>query len=203
MMKNQHAFTMPICGADAKTNTKHCAKLILNQQSGQKLTLLPRMYLFIPQDANMRDEYEKHISITEIFSENGDPAPGIVTTQDEFAISFTEEEMKAKVATLLKTETEAEARTKFRLCSQNQWNYDNAKRALAGNKWEKDVSRILYRPFDQRFTVYNPHVAVHRRDRVMKHLREGNNLALITARANKSLDMDHFFCSRYIVEKVW
>ena len=80
---------------------------------------------------------------------------------------------------LLATADEADARQNFRLCSQSQWNYATAKSALADGGWRKALTPIAYRPFDQRFTVYNPHVAVHRRDRVMRHLFNNNNIALM------------------------
>src|SRR6266481_5338683 len=39
---------------------------------------------------------------------NGDPAPGIVTTHDEFAISWSETEAAEKVERLLRTSSEVE-----------------------------------------------------------------------------------------------
>lgn len=66
---------------------------------------------------------------------------------------------------LLATESEAEARTLFRLCSQDQWRYDRAKRELADDSWREKIVPILYRPFDIRWTIYDRNVAVHRRER--------------------------------------
>jgi len=135
-----------------------------------------------------------------VFALNGDPAPGLVTTQDEFAIAFTEAEIRANVAAFLETNSEAEARELFRLCSQNQWNYENAVQALQTEDWTQQITRILYRPFDLRWTVFNRHVAVHRRERVMNHMLAGPNIGLVTARANRSPNKDHFLCSRFITE---
>ncbi|HKM84134.1 MAG TPA: N-6 DNA methylase, partial [Candidatus Acidoferrum sp.] len=73
------------------------------------------LYLFVPRDEVLFSEYEKGWRVPHIFDRNGDPAPGVVTTQDEFAISFTAEEAKEKVHRLLATETEEEARSIFRL----------------------------------------------------------------------------------------
>lgn len=141
-------------------------------------------WLFVSQNNELLDEYECGWSIREIFSPNGDPAPGIVTTHDEFAISWSRDEAIEKVERLLATETEAEARGLFRLCSQDQWQYNRAKRELADNQWREKVVPILYRPFDLRWTVYDRNVAVHRRERVSNHLIL-KNIGLVIPRQTK------------------
>jgi hypothetical protein len=85
-----------------------------------KLAPQDPFHLFVPQDTKLLAEYETGWKIPDIFSPNGDPAPGIVTTHDEFAISWTEDEAIQKVERLLATQTESEARELFRLCSQAQ-----------------------------------------------------------------------------------
>jgi hypothetical protein len=141
-------------------------------------------YLFVPQDADLLAEYERGWSLCDVFAPNGDPAPGIVTTHDEFAISWTPEEAVEKVERLLATQTEAEARGLFKLCSQDQWQYMRARRELADGKWREKIVPILYRPFDVRWTVYDRNVAVHRRERASDHLLK-NNLALLTTKQTK------------------
>ena len=157
-------------------------------------------FKFIPENAELRAEFEEGWKITDVFGVNGDPAPGVVTTQDDFAISFTPEEMNRKVESLLATGSETEARRLFRLCSTSQWDYDDAKLELARGEWRTQVTPILYRPFDVRYTVFNRYVAVHRRERVMRHMLAGDNLGLATARANRSAEMNHFLCTDRITE---
>ena len=141
-----------------------------------------RFFLFRAVDRSLADTYDAYPSIPEIFSPNGAPAPGIVTTHDEFAISWTPEEAAQKVQRLLATDTEEEARKQFKLCSQNQWNYQRAKEELKRDNWRDETVPILYRPFDVRFTIYNRNVAVHRRERVMRHILGRNNVGLVTVR---------------------
>jgi predicted helicase len=120
-------------------------------------------WLFVKQDAGLRAEYESGWSIADIFKPNGDPAPGIVTTHDEFAISWTREEALDKVERLLATSSEIDARQLFTLCSQSQWNYARAKKELADGAWRQQAIPLLYRPFDVRWTIWNSNVSVHRR----------------------------------------
>ncbi len=96
-------------------------------------------------------------------------APGIVTTHDDFAIAFTPAEMERNVETLLATHDEQDARNKFTLCTQSQWVYSEAMRELERVNWRAQITPIMYRPFDTRWTVFNRYVAVHRRERVMRH----------------------------------
>ena len=149
--------------------------------------LSPRQpqFLFIPRDEALADEYEVAWSVPDIFSPNGDPAPGIVTTHDQFAISWNSEEAALKVERLLATASEEEAREIWRLCSQDQWQYDRAKRELADDSWRQRIEPILYRPFDNRATVFDRNVAVHRRERVMRHMLEETNLGLCIGRAGQ------------------
>ncbi|MGH7643603.1 MAG: type ISP restriction/modification enzyme [Candidatus Dormibacteria bacterium] len=151
-------------------------------------------------DVTLRREYEVGWPIPTIMGVMGPPAPGIVTTQDEFAISWTAAEARAKVEALLATHTEEEARQRWRLCSQSQWNYARAKRELATSEWREQVRPILYRPFDRRWTVYEPNVAVHRRDRVMRYLLGGGNRALVTVRQVAEGVFSHAFVADTIVE---
>jgi len=132
---------------------------------------------FKPTNKKLEAAYNSGFSIAELFSPNGRPAPGIVTTHDQFAISWTAKEAAQKVELLLSTENEAEARQHFRLCSQSQWSYAAAKAALAEDEWRQEIVPVAYRPFDTRFTVFNSHVAVHRRERVMTHMVDRNNLS--------------------------
>lgn len=143
-------------------------------------------YLFAPQDTNLLAEYEQGWKIPDVMDQYGDPAPGIVTTHDQFAISWTAEDAKQKVNRFLRTQSEEEARAMWRLCSQSQWNYQRAKTMLDAGDWEDRVCPVLYRPFDSRWTVYDSNVAVHRRERVMNHILGGENLSLIVPRQSKN-----------------
>jgi len=162
---------------------------------------LPPELVFAKLDDNRKQEYDCYVSISQLMGENGDPAPGIVTTHDEFAISFSKEEQIEKVEALLATRTEVEARKLFTLCSQNQWVYADAKRALWSEDWRKELVSILYRPFDKRWTVYSRYVAVHRRERVSRHFLAEQNLGLSIPRATEiKRGWEHVFCSKQLIQ---
>jgi len=158
------------------------------------------LYLFVPRNQTINKEYEKYWSIVNIFSPAAtSAATGIVTTHDQLAISWTTEEMIAKVEHFLNTTSEKEARRIWRLCSQSQWQYERAKEELANGLWRRQIRSILYRPFDKRITVFNRNVAVNRREHVMRHMFSGANLALCIGRSGQvtgSRQWDVAFASR-------
>lgn len=157
-------------------------------------------YLFHPQDQALASEYEKGVRLPDLFNQAGDPAPGIVTTHDDFAISWSPAEAVEKVERLLGTGSEDEARRQFTLCTQSQWNYGRAKRELADRAWREQITSIRYRPFDSRWTVYNSNVAVHRRERVSRHMLAGPNLALGVCRQIVSPAWTHVLVSDGITD---
>jgi predicted helicase len=77
--------------------------------------------------------------------------------------------------------SEAEARRLFRLCSQSQWSYERAKQELAHVNLDKAIVEVTYRPFDNRWTIWDSNIAVHRRERVMNQLLK-DNIAITTSR---------------------
>jgi len=158
------------------------------------------LYLFVPRNQTINKEYERFWSIVNIFSPAAtSAATGIVTTHDQLAVSWTTEEMIAKVERFLNTTSEKEARRIWRLCSQSQWQYERAKKELASGLWRRQIRSILYRPFDKRITVFNRNVAVNRREHVMRHMFSGANLALCIGRSGQvtgSRQWDVAFVSR-------
>lgn len=165
----------------------------------ETLTPAAPFFLFTKWNLEAAGSYNKYWSVRDIFSRSGDPAPGIVTTHDEFAISFTPKEAAAKVASLLKTRTEAEARKIFRLCSQSQWNYENAKADLSRGDYASNTRSVLYRPFDQRWTIWDSNVAVHRRERVMRQM-DGENIGLVTCRQVVGREWQHAYVTNQVTD---
>lgn len=192
--------SLDILGTEA---VKADAMLRISLQREELTTLVPNepFWLFKPQAQAGRSDYENGWGLPLIFSPSGDPAPGIVTTHDEFAVSWSAKEAKAKVEALLATRNEAAARELFQLCTTDQWSYGDAKTGLADGAWKKKVVPLLYRPFDTRVTVYDSHVAVHRRERVTGHFLAGKNLGVSCTRATEIQgQFQHIFCTAQMTQ---
>jgi len=109
-------------------------------------------YLFIEQDVANRPSYEQGVSVRDIFGEGG---TGIITKRDKLAIQFGEADIWSVVREFVGLEAE-EARRKFKLPADvRDWKVKDAQADVLRDGPDRGrVRRILYRPFDDRFTYY-------------------------------------------------
>ncbi len=167
----------------------------------QELQPTSPFYLFIPQNTGLRAEYEKGWKITDIFPVN---SAGIVTARDALSVHFAREELLKTVSEFASLDVEM-ARQRFDLGQDTRdWNVGLAQKDITTHaQADKLTVNILYRPFDVRWTCYTGQsrgFLCMPRPEVMRHMLAGANLALISARSNKSGTPDHFFCTRLIME---
>jgi predicted helicase len=156
------------------------------------------LYLFVPRDEAAFSQYEKYSKITEIFPCNN---VGIVTARDEFVIDFDKNSLKRRIVALRDKKLPDEFISEtYGLKDKAGWKLKQVREKLRqDDEWENSFSQILYRPFDIRWIFYNDLLIERSRKEVMRHmLRE--NLGLISARSNKSNEMNHFFVSNNIME---
>jgi len=173
----------------------------VRQTRWQTLAPATPNYLFIPQDDRLRGEYQKYFSVTDIFPVN---SVGIVTARDALTIGFSEDEIWNRVQDFAGLSEDA-ARENYQLGKDaRDWKVLFAQNDLRNSgPDQKNLCKILYRPFDQKYTYYTGKSRGFQcmpRNEVMRHMLEGDNLGLITARSNKSSQMNHFFVSEYISE---
>ncbi|MEK6336327.1 MAG: type ISP restriction/modification enzyme, partial [Acidobacteriota bacterium] len=173
----------------------------------------PPGYYFVPySDSALSndEEYRMLWSVPQIFG-TGNPkddketrwATGFASQQDEFAISFSDSELEAKIAKLLESGSEEDLRAYYRLCTTDQWSYSRAKLELRDDSWKLKVDDCAYRPFDNRRTVYDRNVVSILRTAVMNQLRDGKNIALVSSRVVNDSDFAHVFASNKPVDKIF
>ena len=110
-------------------------------------------YMFKPWNRELEEEYQQWPKINEIMSVN---SVGVVTGQDKVAIRWSRDEM-------------TRAAHDFTFPEDEDMN-DNL------------VVPILYRPFDTRYTYYSSAFITRRRQEVMRHILNGENMGLIFMR---------------------
>ena len=150
-------------------------------------------YLFVEQDAAKRSIYERGVSVKDIFAEGG---TGIITKRDKLTVQFRKDEIWSVVQRFVALGPE-EARRQFKLPADvRDWKVADAQSdIMRDGPSKKRVRGILYRPFDERFTYYTGRARGFLGwpvQRLVRHMK-ANNIALITARTNKSSEPDHFF----------
>ncbi len=173
----------------------------LEGTSWTELTPFSPTYLFAKQDAQIGVEFASAYPIPQIFPVN---SIGIVTARDALSIHFTVEELERRVKAFAEADVEW-ARTEFDLGKDvRDWHVEWAQNDIRKYlKRKSEPTKLLYRPFDVRFTYYtgiSRGFLCYPRKEVMQHMLGGKNLALISARSNRSPHQDQFLCTNQISE---
>jgi predicted helicase len=148
-------------------------------------------YLFIRQDAALRTIYERGKSIKGIFVEGG---TGIITKRDDLTIQYRAEDVWSVVGEFVSLAAE-EARRRFRLPADvRDWKVVDAQADISLDGPDRNrIKRILYRPFDDRYTYYTGRARGFLGwpvERIARHF-DHQNIGLITSRLTKGEDFRH------------
>ncbi|KOR33100.1 DNA methyltransferase [Achromatium sp. WMS3] len=156
-------------------------------------------YFMVAKDFEAQEDFDKGFRVNELFTLN---SVGFVTANDGLNISMTAQEQNEKIDDIL-TMDEPAWRVKYRRTKDAQsWKYEWAKEDAKNNQG-KELSKVSYRPFDIRYTLYTGNSGgLYARPTfdIMQHFLKGENVGLVTARSNKSETCDHFFISKNITE---
>ncbi|HUT24828.1 MAG TPA: type ISP restriction/modification enzyme, partial [Sumerlaeia bacterium] len=156
-------------------------------------------YLFVPRTDKGLDVYERWPHVPEIFVVN---STGIKTHRDHFVFDFDRKTLKRRIRQFRDRSLPDDfVRSALKLKDTRDWKMSERRKKIEEDvDWEDKILECLYRPFDIRWLFYHYHAIELGRQEVMRHMLAGENVALITARTNKSQIMDHFLCSTHIVE---
>ncbi len=127
---------------------------------------------------------------------------GIQTKCDELSIHFEKDSLESVITNFKNLPIEELKNTYPNKTDSSGWNFHNAKIDLVEN--EIKYSKILYRPFDLRETIYTGKSSgfIGRpRTSTMQHLVNGNNIGLITLRINGENEQFVSLVTNYIIEK--
>jgi len=174
-------------------------KQSLSSFNWQSITPQEPMFALIPRDYTLEEEYQKGFAINEFMPVN---SVGIVTARDPLTIANEKQEIWSRVQDFSQLGIE-EARNKYKLREDvRDWKVDWAQTDVKDNLEIENVTPIAYRPFDTRWTFYTGNsrgFMCYPRNDVMRHMLQ-QNIALATARSNKSPTVDHFFVVDTIME---
>ncbi|MEB3342805.1 type ISP restriction/modification enzyme, partial [Okeania sp.] len=153
-----------------------------------------KFYLFKPQNIDFLSEYEQFWKVTEIFPTH---SVGVITARDNLTIHFTEKDIWNTVNKFVNLSVES-ARNEYNLGKDTRdWKVDLAQKDLKKSEIsQSNITPILYRPFDKRYTYYTGRSRGFHctpRGEVMKHFLAGENLGLITTRQQSQPGNWHLF----------
>lgn len=161
-------------------------------------TLQPKapFYLFIPQNEDLRAEYDKGLSIKNIFKIS---SVGIVGGRDKFVMSDSDsleslEKFKKRIKKFMELDKE-NARKEFDLGKDSRdWKIEYAQKELRNtDNNPNNYIKIHYRPFDMRWTYYTGKSKGFHcmpRGEVMQHFLQGKNQALLVSRQSSAVGDD-------------
>jgi predicted helicase len=135
-------------------------------------------YLFVPQQQDLLNEYEKTWKVTEIFPTN---VMGVQTHRDRLVIDFSTESLKERIAALRDNQlSDDDIRDRFNVVNTDQWALSNARAELAkDNEWQKSLVQCLYRPFDVRPFFYHEALVDRPRLQMMRNILLGSVAILL------------------------
>ncbi len=169
-----------------------------NVQNTDWLTLSPSHphYLFIPQDENLRPEYDRCWLITNVFSLSGST---MTTARNRFSIAYEPETLMHRASDLVSESINDDwLRSEYGLRDVSYWKLSSARDELReADDIENFIKPLCYRPFDFRYVLYHKAVCERLRQDVLGHMVPGN-LALLTHRPQSPRDFTFAYCTRMI-----
>jgi len=159
-------------------------------------------YFLVPRDETGAAEYDKFNKVTEIFPVN---STGVLTGRDEFVIDMDKPSLEARLR-VFRDSKDSDDFIKQAYGLKDKPNYKwfvgEARKELQKlPDWEKHFTKILYRPFDERWIYYHPAVVFWPREDVMRHMMKPN-LCLLTSRMTKGEFFQHALVSEIISEVI-
>ena len=164
----------------------------------------PPFYLFIPQNATCRAEYEAGWKITEIMPVN---SVGLYTARDELAIQWSKNELKEVLLDFSSLLPEI-ARDKYKLGEDSRdWQVALAQKDVQFSQVDSSkIQLISYRPFDTRFTYYTGKsrgFICMPRPSVMYHVLQKDNLGINVCRQIIGESWSHILASNLITDNCY
>ncbi|WP_258864419.1 type ISP restriction/modification enzyme [Helicobacter sp. MIT 01-3238] len=159
-------------------------------------------YLFIPQNESLRDEYDKGISIKDIFIKSG---VGICSKRDNIVFQDSREKLKELLLDFA-TKPSDELRRKYDIGEDSGgWKLEWAINEVKKYKDNLDdfITQCHYRPFDLKWTFYtNQNCGFMARPvyDIFKHFLGVENVGLVCDRGCKLQAIDNIFVANNIID---
>ena len=159
--------------------------------STQWTTLTPEspFYMFVPQNIDLKSEYEQGEKVTEMMPVN---VLGFQTHRDHFAIDFDKNNLSHRIGEMRDTSiSDQDYATKYDLVKSTGWQLGEARRLLRSDRyWESRFISCLYRPFDKRVCYFSDAVMDRPRVELRQHMLKPN-LSLNVTRQTKAEQWKH------------
>lgn len=134
-------------------------------------------YLFVPQDLDLRGEYESYVSMAKVMPTS---VLGFQTHRDHFAVDFDNDVLLERIAEFRDTKlTDKQIAETWEISDNRDWNVKDARRLLRGDtNWKRWLIRCSYRPFDTRSCYFSTVAMDYPRRELLDHVANRTNLCI-------------------------
>jgi len=157
------------------------------------------LYLFIPQEKGLRDEYESGYKITNAMPVN---VLGFQTHRDDFAVDFEKDSLRSRISDLrVHGKSDDDLRQLYGLRDNRDWQLPVARKQVQADKhWERGLVRCLYRPLDWRHCYFSTVAMDYPRRELLDHVAGRENICLLVPRQLGTVGWRHVAVSRDVAE---
>ena len=154
----------------------------------------PPLFLFLPQNMNLSNEYQIAWIVTDIFPIT---ALGFQTHRDHFAIDFDKDQIQERIADLCNSSFgDEDLRDRYNLSDNSDWKLHFVRQQLKNDDaWMEHLVQCLYRPFDWRWCFFSNIVMDRPRNELVQHVAGKDNICLNTVRQTKASFWKHALVS--------
>lgn len=141
-------------------------------------------YLFLPQNIDLRAEYEHQWKVTDIMPVN---VLGFQSHRDGFAIDFDYSALHQRIKEMRENQlSDEQYAQKYGLSDNRDWQLKKSRTMLRQMQdWEEKIIRVFYRPMDIRYGYFSEVAMDYPRRELLTHVAQKTNLCLNTVRQTK------------------
>ncbi len=167
----------------------------LKSTKWEKLEPNTPFYLFKPQNADLRVEYDQTWKINDVMKVN---VLGFQTHRDHFAIDFEEKNITQRFQELREYNlSNQDYANKYTINDNRDWQLDKVRKIIrADHEWKDKIVKCLYRPFDWRYCYYSDVIMDRPRRELINHVLKKDNLCLLSSRQQGTLGYRHCWVSK-------
>ena len=150
-------------------------------------------HFFVKKDFSQQENYDKFISLKDIFNKYN---AGIATGKDDVLVNFNKETLFRKLS--------IKDKELFKLTME----HEGVNKELIEIWWEelqaidieKQIKKYFYRPFDQRYTIYNNKILQRSRKIIMDNFLD-NNLSIVISNTSINKYYNEVYISNELSDK--
>jgi predicted helicase len=158
----------------------------------------PPFYFFVPQDLDLRSEYEHGWKVSDLMPKNN---MGITTGHDAFATAHTAKELLDRISLLAGDVDDEQIRAAYKLNDSSSFTLQRARKWAKTREVAASVVPIAYRCYDERYVIYSPAVLARAREDISIHQINRENRSLVTFRAIRETQWRHSFVADLAIAK--